>query len=157
MVHCVGCHGMIDPNYSFCPMCGVDNRPPDRRPQVPKHDHVFTNPTTGRCILCGAKHVADRVNINRPTVLIGLGVLILGVLIAIDTIVTVQAVRTGSNLDWVYGMHHGNKVPNKDLIRESWGSAAFSLFMIVFGSVCIIFGLRGEDLRNEGTFSFWSK
>jgi hypothetical protein len=57
MGHCVLCHADIDRTWQFCPFCGADNRPSDRRMSVPAHAHDFSK---GRyCPICGETDVSS--------------------------------------------------------------------------------------------------
>jgi hypothetical protein len=54
-IQCVSetCDYEIDPNWDFCPYCGVDNRPPSRRSEpIPRHSHRFLH-RSGCCLICG--------------------------------------------------------------------------------------------------------
>lgn len=49
---CLGCHKVIDASWSFCPICGADNRDPAlHRSSVGNHSHDFQ--LGPHCVLCG--------------------------------------------------------------------------------------------------------
>jgi hypothetical protein len=52
---CVSCHRPIDDAYAFCPLCGEDNRPPERREPITYCSHQFA-PGMPCCVLCGATY-----------------------------------------------------------------------------------------------------
>lgn len=53
MASCVECHRQIQDSFAFCPICGADNRPPERQEPITFCDHQFV-PGGQFCILCGA-------------------------------------------------------------------------------------------------------
>lgn len=64
---CISCRSELDPTWSFCGACGADNRPPENRPRLGTHTHVY--PTREHCIVCGKKSLdVDDMGqpVNRP-------------------------------------------------------------------------------------------
>ncbi len=96
MVSCVSstCRQVIEDEYSFCPFCGTDNRPPTHRMPVGHHTHIYPEGAK-YCVSCGA---LDELRIIRAIdaergkklTLIGSSILaaallLFGVVAAIDT------------------------------------------------------------------------
>jgi len=47
------CRQIIEDDYSFCPYCGTDNRPPTHRMPVGHHTHLYPEGSK-YCVSCGA-------------------------------------------------------------------------------------------------------
>lgn len=60
---CLSCQAELDPSRDFCPDCGTDNRPPEDRPRVDSHTHVY--PSRRHCIVCG-QGVPDVDDMGQP-------------------------------------------------------------------------------------------
>src|SRR2546421_7357386 len=52
--YCVNCHHALNPAWAFCPYCGEDNRPPEKRSGIPPHAHDFSKGY--HCIYCGESY-----------------------------------------------------------------------------------------------------
>jgi hypothetical protein len=53
---CVRCHKDVEPEWAFCPKCGGDNRPPERRTKVECKHHDYARGQ--HCVICGHKRPA---------------------------------------------------------------------------------------------------
>ena len=94
MADCVNpqCRAQIPDDYAFCPLCGTDNRPPEKRAAVHDGAHVFP-PTAKFCINCGeprdqrytsVKHVW-RIRLGSVLVLLALALAAFAILCAYYT------------------------------------------------------------------------
>src|SRR5437868_15179805 len=52
--YCVNCHHALNHAWAFCPYCGEDNRPPEKRSDIPPHAHDFSKGY--HCIYCGESY-----------------------------------------------------------------------------------------------------
>ena len=105
MAHCVSetCRKEIRDDWSFCPFCGVDNRPPEHRPHVDYCKHYFYDPA-GYCIYCGAG-CGGKASIAEWSLRVKLGALCVFVgILGLFGVFLIWAIHTkggGPGYDWV--------------------------------------------------------
>ncbi|MDR3690388.1 MAG: hypothetical protein P4L46_13485 [Fimbriimonas sp.] len=87
------CHQVVQAGWSFCPLCGRDNRPNEFRPTILNCPHKFAGPKC-YCVICGdgyggAKSASGtRANIRFGKLLILIGIVLVVFAVGIKTIGT---------------------------------------------------------------------
>lgn len=144
MPNCVSeyCRRQVDERWAFCPYCGTDNRPPDRRDPVGEHRHQFLAKNAGCCLVCGEP--ADEPYIFKRVWRVRISLIFLGLaLFLILSLIDIQMAHAGKTVpfkDWILSWYD-NPVTHRRRYRGTYTTALGSDVSLWLGVGAVLVGV----------------